>query len=174
MDRPAVAGGADVILIPEIPYHLEAVAKKIRKRQQDGKMFSIIVVAEGAKPEGGQMTVARIVKDSFEPIRLGGVGNKLAQELEEMMGIEARCTILGYLQRGGSPTAFDRVLCTRYGVAAIEACIAGIYNVMVSLRNDSIITVPLEEAGSEPRSVTRDNELIKAARDIGISFGDEE
>ena len=144
-----VAGGADVILIPEIPYHLDA------------------------KPEGGEMTVARIVKDSFEPIRLGGVGNKLAQQLEELTGIEARCTVLGYLQRGGSPTAFDRVLCTRYGVAAIEACIAGNYDVMVSLHNDSIVTVPLQDAGRKPRSVTVDNEIVKAARDIGICFGDE-
>ena len=119
------------------------------------------------------MTVARIVKDSFEPIRLGGVGNKLAQQLEELTGIEARCTILGYLQRGGSPTAFDRVLCTRYGVAAIEACIAGNYDVMVSLHNDSIVTVPLQDAGRKPRSVTPDNEIVKAARDIGICFGDE-
>ena len=169
-----VAGGADVILIPEIPYHLDAVAKKILKRQQEGKMFSIIVVAEGAKPEGGEMTVARIVKDSFEPIRLGGVGNKLAQQLEELTGIEARSTILGYLQRGGSPTAFDRVLCTRYGVAAIEACIAGNFDVMVSLHNDSIGTVPLQEAGGKPRSVTPDNEIVQAARSIGICFGDEE
>ena len=107
-------------------------------------------------------------------MRLGGVGNKLAQELEELTGIEARCTILGYLQRGGSPTAFDRVLCTRYGVAAVEACLKGESNVMVSLRNDSIVAVPLQEAGAEPRSVTRDNEIIKAARAIGISFGDEE
>ena len=137
-------------------------------------MFSIIVVAEGAKPVGGEMTVARIVKDSFEPIRLGGVGNKLAQELEELTGIESRCTILGYLQRGGSPTAFDRVLCTRYGVAAIEACMAGDYDVMVSLHNDSIVTVPLQDAGGKPRSVAADNEIVKAARDIGICFGDEE
>ncbi|MBQ9573287.1 MAG: 6-phosphofructokinase [Acidaminococcaceae bacterium] len=169
-----IAGGADVILIPEIPYHLKAVAAKVLKRQQDGKMFSIIVVAEGAKPVGGEMTVARIVKDSFEPIRLGGVGNKLAQELEELTGIESRCTILGYLQRGGSPTAFDRVLCTRYGVAAIEACMAGDYDVMVSLHNDSIVTVPLQDAGGKPRSVAADNEIVKAARAIGICFGDEE
>ena len=169
-----IAGGADVILIPEIPYHLNKVAEKIYKRQQEGKMFSIVVVAEGAKPVGGEMTVARIVKDSFEPIRLGGVGNKLAQELEELTGIEARCTILGYLQRGGSPTAFDRVLCTRYGVAAVEAGIEVNYNIVVALRNDSIVPVPLEEAGSEPRSVSPENEVVKAARAIGICFGDEE
>ena len=168
-----VAGGADVILIPEIPYHIEAVAEKIRRRKEEGKSFSIVVVAEGAKPEGGEMTIARIVKGSFEQIRLGGVGNKLANELEELTGIESRCTILGYLQRGGSPTAFDRVLCTRYGVAAVEACIKGEYDVMVSLHNDSIVQVSLQDAGAQPKSVLPDNEIIKAARYIGISFGDE-
>ena len=168
-----VAGGADVILIPEIPYHIEAVAEKIRQRKEKGKNFSIVVVAEGAKPEGGEMTIARIVKGSFEQIRLGGVGNKLANELEALTGIESRCTILGYLQRGGSPTAFDRVLCTRYGVAAVEACIKGEYDVMVSLHNDSIVQVSLQAAGAQPKSVLPDNEIIKAARYIGISFGDE-
>ncbi len=168
-----VAGGADVILIPEIPYHIEAVAEKIRQRKEKGKNFSIVVVAEGAKPEGGEMTIARIVKGSFEQIRLGGVGNKLANELEALTGIESRCTILGYLQRGGSPTAFDRVLCTRYGVAAVEACIKGEYDVMVSLHNDSIVQVSLQDAGAQPKSVLPDNEIIKAARYIGISFGDE-
>ncbi|MGI6262690.1 MAG: 6-phosphofructokinase [Succiniclasticum sp.] len=169
-----VAGGADVILIPEIPYHMDAIIRKIHERQRQGKMFSIIVVAEGSKPEGGEMTVARMVKGSYDPVRLGGVGFKLAKEIEEATGIESRCTVLGYLQRGGSPTAFDRVLCTRYGVAAVEAIIQGNYNVMVALRNDSIIQVPLEEAGSNPRSVPLDSEIIKAARYIGISFGDEE
>jgi len=149
------------------------VAEKIRRRKEGGKNFSIVVVAEGAKPEGGEMTIARIVKGSFEQIRLGGVGNKLANELEELTGIESRCTILGYLQRGGSPTAFDRVLCTRYGVAAVEACIKGEYDVMVSLHNDSIVQVPLQDAGAQPKSVLPDDEIIKAARYIGISFGDE-
>lgn len=168
-----IAGGADVILIPEIPYHLDAVTKKIRRRQRDGKKFSLVVVAEGARPEGGEMTVARVVKGSFDPIRLGGVGNKLAQELEDSTGIESRCTVLGYLQRGGSPTAFDRVLCTRYGVAAVEACIKGEYDVMVALRNNAIVQVPLQEAGAQPMSVPLDNDLIKAGRYIGVCFGDE-
>ena len=168
-----VAGGADVILLPEIPYDIDAVIRKIHQRQAQGKMFSIIVVAEGAKPIGGELTVARVVKDSFEQIRLGGVGEKLVREIEAKTGIESRCTVLGYLQRGGSPTAFDRVLCTRYGVAAVEACIKRHFNVMVALRNDSIIEVPLAEAGSGERFVPLDSEIIKAARYIGISFGDE-
>lgn len=92
-----------MILIPEIPYDLDAVIRKIHQRQQNGKKFSIITVAEGAKPIGGQLTIARMVKESFEPIRLGGIGEKLAREIEERTGIESRCTVLGYLQRGGSP-----------------------------------------------------------------------
>lgn len=167
-----IAGGADVILLPEIPYHLEPVIKKIQQRKDAGKNFSIIVVAEGAKPEGGEMSVARIVKGSFEPIRLGGIGEKVANEIEERTGIESRCTVLGYLQRGGSPTAFDRVLSTRYGVAAAEACLRGEYNVMVSLYHDQIVTVYIQKAASQPRQVTLDNEIIRTGRQIGICFGD--
>lgn len=168
-----IAGGADVILLPEIPYHMEAIIKKVEARRAAGKLFSIIVVAEGAKPEGGELSVARIVKNSFEQIRLGGAGEKLVRELEERTGIEARCTVLGYLQRGGSPTAFDRVLCTRYGVAAAEACLRGEYNVMVSLQNDKIETVYIQKAAAKPKEVPLDSEIIRTARQIGISFGDE-
>ena len=113
-----IAGGADVILLPEIPYDINSVLRKIEERRNSGKKFSIIVVAEGAKPIGGELSVARVVEGSFEPLRLGGAGEKLVREIEERTGIESRCTVLGYLQRGGSPTAFDRVLSTRYGVAA--------------------------------------------------------
>lgn len=169
-----IAGGADVILIPEIPYDIEAVIRKIRRRQQSGKKFSIITVAEGAKPIGGELTVARIVKESFEPIRLGGVGEKLAEEIEAKTGIESRCTVLGYLQRGGSPTAYDRVLSTRYGVAAVEACLAGEYNVMVALQANQIVRVPIAQAASEPHRVPVDSDIIRAGRHIGISFGDEQ
>lgn len=168
-----IAGGADVILIPEIPYDLDSIIEKIHQRQAAGKMFSIIVVAEGAKPLGGEMTVARRVKGSFEEIRLGGVGEKLVREIEEKTGIESRCTILGYLQRGGSPTAFDRVLCTRYGVAAVEACIKRHYNIMVALEGENVVEVSLDKAGAGARPVPVDSDLIKTARYIGISFGDE-
>ncbi|MBR2039558.1 MAG: 6-phosphofructokinase, partial [Phascolarctobacterium sp.] len=115
-----IAGGADVILIPEIPYDIDSVIKKIEDRKAKGKDFSIVVVAEGAKPIGGELSVARVVKGSFEPIRLGGAGEKLVREIEERTGIESRCTVLGYLQRGGSPSSYDRILSTRYGVAAAE------------------------------------------------------
>ncbi|MBO5168584.1 MAG: 6-phosphofructokinase [Phascolarctobacterium sp.] len=167
-----IAGGADVILIPEIPYDIDAVIKKIEDRKAKGKDFSIVVVAEGAKPIGGELSVARVVKGSFEPIRLGGAGEKLVREIEERTGIESRCTVLGYLQRGGSPSSYDRILSTRYGVAAAEACLRGEYNVMVSLENDQIVTVYIQKAASSPRLVPVDSEIIRTGRQIGICFGD--
>lgn len=166
-----IAGGADVILLPEIPYRLDSIVTKLQQRVDAGKSFSIVVVAEGAKPEGGEMSVARMVKGSFEPIRLGGIGEKVAREIEERTGIESRCTVLGYLQRGGSPTAFDRVLSTRYGVAAAEACLRGEYNVMVSLYHDQIVTVYIQKAASKPRQVPVDSEIIRTGRQLGICFG---
>ena len=167
-----IAGGADVILLPELPYKLEPVIAKIEARKAAGKSFSIVVVAEGAKPEGGEMSVARVVKGSFEPIRLGGIGEKVATAIEAATGIESRCTVLGYLQRGGSPTAYDRVLATRYGVAAAEACLRGEYNVMVSLYHDQIVTVYIQKAASKPRQVPVDSEIIRTGRQLGICFGD--
>lgn len=167
-----IAGGADVILLPEIPYSLDSVIAKIEARKAAGKNFSIIVVAEGAKPLGGELTVARVVEGSFEPIRLGGVGEKLVRAIEERTGIESRCTVLGYLQRGGSPSAYDRVLSTRYGVAAAEACLRGEYNVMVSLYHDQIVTVYIQRAASDARKVPGDSEIIRTGRQIGICFGD--
>ena len=167
-----IAGGADVILIPEIPYDIDSVIKKIEDRKAKGKDFSIVVVAEGAKPIGGELSVARVVKGSFEPIRLGGAGEKLVREIEERTGIESRCTVLGYLQRGGSPSSYDRILSTRYGVAAAEACLRGEYNVMVSLENDQIVTVYIQKAASSPRLVPVGSEIIRTGRQIGICFGD--
>ena len=167
-----IAGGADVILLPEIPYNIDSVIQKIEQRRKDGKNFSIVVVAEGAKPIGGELSVARVVKGSFEPIRLGGAGERLVREVEERTGIESRCTVLGYLQRGGSPSSYDRILSTRYGVAAAEACLRGEFNVMVSLENDQIVTVYIQKAASSPRLVPTDSEIIRTGRQIGICFGD--
>ena len=167
-----IAGGADVILLPEIPYDINSVINKVEARRNNGKQFSIIVVAEGAKPIGGELSVARVVEGSFEPLRLGGAGERLVRELEEKTGIESRCTVLGYLQRGGSPTAFDRVLSTRYGVAAAEACIRKEYNVMVSLQNDRIVTEPIAKLGAKPRLVPVDSDIIQAGRELGLCFGD--
>jgi 6-phosphofructokinase 1 len=165
-----MAGGADVILIPELPFHLESVVAKINARKAQGKLFSLIVVAEGAFPVGGEITVAHIVEGSAEKIRLGGIGEKLASQLENLTGAESRCTTLGHLQRGGSPTAFDRVLATRYGVAAVDAIVAGRSDCMVALQKNEIVCVPLQDVAGKPGNVPLDS--LHSGRSIGISFGD--
>jgi 6-phosphofructokinase 1 len=170
--QSGIAGGADVILIPEIPYTMDNVAKKIASRQEKGKKFSIVVVAEGAKPAGGELVVNRMVEGSFEPIRLGGVGNVVSYQIEEMTGIESRSTILGHLQRGGSPTAFDRILSTRYGAGAVQAVMEGKFGEMVCLRTPNIETVSLSKAVGEQRLVPADGDMVRAAKQIGLSFGD--
>jgi len=167
-----LAGGADVILIPELPYSMERVIAKITERRDIGKRFSIVVVAEGAKLAGGQMVVQRVVEDSFEPIRLGGVGNVVAGHIEEETGMESRVTVLGHLQRGGIPTAFDRILATRYGAAAVNMLMEGKYGEMVCLRTPNIESVPLAEAVGEMRLVPVNSDLVRTARQVGIAFGD--
>lgn len=167
-----ISGGADVILIPEIPYDIDSVVKKIKERYRKNKKFSIIVVAEGAKPKDGEMVVQKIVPQSHDPIRLGGIGHKLAEEIERIAGIETRVTVLGHLQRGGSPIPYDRILATRYGVAAVDAFARGDFGTMVSLKGLDIITVPLIEAIKELRTVPQNCDLIHAAKSVGISFGD--
>lgn len=168
-----VAGGGDVILIPEIPYDTEVVCKCCVDRSKRGKRFSIVIVAEGAKPKDGDMVVARMVKDSPDPIRLGGIGQKLADDIKERTGLSCRATVLGHLQRGGSPTAFDRVLSTRYGSAAAHLVAQGKFGRMVALQGNRIVDVPLEEAITKLKTVPVDHPLIAAARSIGTSFGDQ-
>ncbi len=167
-----IAGGADVILIPEIPYNIDVVVKKVNERSKEKKKFSIIVVAEGAKPIGGEMVVKKRVEDSFDPIRLGGIGDMVAQAVESATGKESRVTVLGHLQRGGSPTAFDRILSTRYGVGAVNLVAEGKFGRMVCLKGQSIDSVPLEEAVGELRKVPVDGELVRVARQLGICLGD--
>ncbi|MFZ5597316.1 MAG: 6-phosphofructokinase [Bacillota bacterium] len=169
-----VAGGADVILIPEIPYDINIVARKINHRSNQNKKFSIIVVAEGARPVDGEMVVQKRVEESFDPIRLGGIGQVVARDIEAITGKESRVTVLGHLQRGGSPTAYDRILSTRYGIAAVNYLMEGRYGHMVCLRGTSIDTVPLEEVTRGPRTISPELELLKVARQLGISFGDME
>jgi 6-phosphofructokinase 1 len=166
-----VAGGADVILIPEIPFTIEKVTEKLMERRRTGKKFSVIVAAEGAKPAGGQVVVKKVVEGSFEPLRLGGIGNQVAEEIEQHTRIETRVTVLGHLQRGGSPTPFDRILATRFGAAAVNFLAEGRYGEMVCLRTPEIRTVPLAEAVEVMRRVSLGNELIRAAKQMGISFG---
>jgi len=165
-----LAGGADCILLPEIPFDINSVIKKINNRKEKGKLFSIIVAAEGAFPFNGEQTVARIVEGSPEKIRLGGVGEKLTREIEALTGIESRCTVLGHLQRGGSPTSFDRVLSTRYGVAAVDALVASHTGCMVALQNNRIVRVPIESIAGQPGNVPLS--FLDFGRSIGVCFGD--
>lgn len=167
-----LAGGADVILIPEIPWTIEGVIRKVEARRAEGKPFSIVVVAEGAKTPEGELVVSRRVEGSVEKIRLGGIGQLVARMIEEKAGVETRVTVLGHIQRGGSPSAYDRVLATRFGVEACELAVRGIHGVMVCLRGNEISYVPLEEAAGRVRTIPPDHPLIRTARAIGISFGD--
>ena len=148
-----IAGGADVILVPEHPFDIEDVARHVRKRHTRGRFFSIVVVAEGAEPQEGTLVVQEAEVDAFGHARLGGIGNVLASELEKRTGFETRVTTLGHVQRGGTPTAFDRVLATRLGIAAIDAVHDGVFGVMVALRGQDIVTVPIAEATSELKTV---------------------
>ena len=168
-----IAGGADVILIPEIPFKIENVCRKIKERKLHGKKFSIVVVAEGAMPEGGEMVVQKFIADSADPIRLGGVGNVLSDQIEKCSQMETRVTVLGHLQRGGSPTPFDRILATRYGSMAVKILMDGHHGHMVSLQCGKIHAVPLGDAVHELRKVPVDHDKIFAARAVGVRFGDE-
>jgi len=161
-----IAGGADVILIPEKPFDINEVCKYIRHRQKRGRNFSIIVVAEGAKPKGGKEIVYSESVDEFGHIRLGGVGYYLGKEIEKCMGIETRGVVLGHLQRGGSPTAFDRVLATRFGIAAIDLVHKKKFDHMVALKGNKIISVPLKDVIGKRKTV--DLELYKIAN---VFFG---
>jgi 6-phosphofructokinase 1 len=165
-----IAGGADVILIPEIPFSLEAVAEKIRARDISGSNFSIIVVAEGAM-EIGHDLVYQDKGDSLRAPRLGGIGQHLQQDLENLTGKETRCVVLGHLQRGGRPNAFDRMLATNYGSAAVRALSRGESGVMVALQAGDVVTVPLTEAIKNIKTVPPNGQLVRTARDTGISFG---
>jgi ATP-dependent phosphofructokinase / diphosphate-dependent phosphofructokinase len=161
-----LSGGADVILIPEREFDVEEVCDTLERRHASGPSFSIVVVAEGAQAKGGQLAAQDAPTDAFGHVRLGGIGVQLEKEIEDRTGFETRVTILGHVQRGGSPLAFDRVLGTRFGVAAIEAAHEEDFGTMVALRGDSIIRVPLAEAVAEPKLV--DPELLETAE---VFFG---
>ena len=185
----AIAGGADVALIPEIPYDINKAAEKINKRKAAGKKFSVVVVAEGAMPKNGTITVesTRANGAGVDNNKLGGVGQIVAKQLEELTGLEARNTTLGYMQRGGTPTAFDRVLSTKYGAKAMELALEGKFGVLAVLKDGKLDSVSLEDvvgenkeigavsgntAVSNIRKVTMDHDLVKTARNIGICLGD--
>jgi len=185
----AIAGGADVALIPEIPYDINSVAEKIKNRQKRGKNFSIVVVSEGAKPKGGEMVVqgTRNNGSGVDNTKLGGIGQVVANQLEKITGLEARNTTLGYMQRGGTPTAYDRVLSTKYGTKAMQMALEGKFGRLAVIKNGKLDDVSLEDvvgnnktigavsgntAESNLRKVTMDDDLVKTARNIGINLGD--
>jgi 6-phosphofructokinase 1 len=151
-----IAGGAAEILLPEEPFDIEQVCDAIRRRHGRGRYASIVVVAEGAQPIEGSLTLADAEVDAFGHVRLGGIANVLATEIEARTGYETRVTILGHVQRGGTPTAYDRVLATRFGIAAIDAVHDGAFGQMVALRADEIVRVPLAEAVGELKLVDAD------------------
>ncbi len=165
-----ISGSADVILIPEIPYDLNKVVDKIREREQHASDFTIVVVAEGAKPAGGEVSV--LGKAVGQAEKLGGVGEKVAKGLESLTGKEARVVVLGHLLRGGSPTTFDRLIALRFGAAAVRALEEGQAGVMVALDPPTVKYVPLEEATRRMKTVPLDCDTILTGRDLGICFGD--
>ncbi len=168
----AIAGGADVCLIPEIPYDTEKIKAKIESRYNKRRGFCVIVVAEGSKVKGGSVTGTETGEVGYQHIKLGGVADKLAAELKDA-GVEhdIRCTILGHLQRGGSPIAFDRILASEFGVRAMELVIEGKFGQMVAYSNQDIVGVPLEVAVKQPHLVDPEGRLVHTAKGLGIEFG---
>jgi 6-phosphofructokinase 1 len=165
-----ISGSADAILIPEIPYDLTKVATKIAQRDHMGRHFSIVVVAEGAKPIGGEVSV--VSKELGRADRLGGLGDRVAQELQELTGKEARSVVLGHLLRGGSPTTFDRLIALRFGAAAVRALVEGQSGVMVALDPPTVRYVPLKKVAGRMKKVPLDCDTMLTGRELGICFGD--
>jgi phosphofructokinase-like protein len=169
----AIAGGAEVCLIPEIPYDINKVVDRIKARYQNGKGFVNVVIAEGAKSIDGHIYAQKSNEIGYENLRLGGVGHLLAEQLKTHgCDADSRVTVLGHLQRGGTPTAFDRVLATQFGVKAFEMVLDGQFGRMVAFKNNDSVTVSLEEATREYNYVHTDSYLVNTARGTGISFGD--
>jgi len=166
-----LAGGGDIILLPEIPYDIKKICEIVLKRNQCGKRFSIVVVSEGARPMRGKMVFKKIINDSTDPVRLGGIGNKIGDDIEKITGLEARVTILGHLQRGGEPSPFDRILATRFGTKACELAARGVFGKAVVLRSGQIRVVNLRDAVGSIKRVSVNNPVVKSAMAVGTSFG---
>ena len=166
-----VAGGADVIMIPEIAYDIDKVVARLQERESFGAKFSIVVVAEGAKPLGGNVTLLEQAHDGHVE-RLGGVGALVASVLQDKTGKETRCVVLGHLQRGGAPTPFDRVLATRFGGKAVELLTRGVFGRMVANNPPDIVPIPLADVVGKTKTVPLDYDLLKTAKAIGVAFGD--
>lgn len=169
-----IGGGADIILLPEIPFDMEAVASKILAREYQGSKFSIVVVAEGAVEAGDENGIDTERAGGVDTGRLGGMGIRVADEIAAATGKDARVVVLGHLQRGGAPTSYDRILATRFGCAAVRELAAGNFGQIVVLRGGEIGTIPMEVAAGKVKVVPVDCEQIAAARNLGISFGDED
>lgn len=167
-----IAGGGDIILIPEIPYDIDHICEAIKQRKYHGRYFSILVVGEGAKPKGGEMVVKKRVEGSPEPIRLGGIGHKVADDIEDKIQVETRVTVLGHLLRGGVPSPADRLLATRFGVAAAEQVAKRKFGKMVALRGNEIVTVPIDQIAGKTRIVPLDSPFLSMARSVGTCLGD--
>ena len=167
-----IAGGADIILIPEIPFSWQKIYDKIHKRQLMGKKFSLVCVAEGAKAQGEEIVVKETDIKRTDPIQLGGIGALVAKNIEKNTGRETRVTVLGHLQRGGSPTPYDRILSTKFGAFAIELVSQGKFGRMVALKGNEIKNVRIEDAIGKQKLVKADNQAVFAAKAVGISFGD--
>jgi 6-phosphofructokinase 1 len=166
-----ISGGGDVILIPEIPFRLESVCAKVAEREREGKHFTLVVVAEGAREQGKDFVTAGDAGTNREA-RLGGIGAVVAAEIQKRTGKETRVCVLGHLQRGGAPTSFDRLLCTRFGARAVQLIAEETYGYMVALRPPDTAAVKLSEAIGRLRSVPPDGDMVQTARALGISFGD--
>lgn len=167
-----LAGGADIILLPEVPFSWESVYEKIHKRELMSKRFSLVCVAEGAKPLGGELVTRGTDRKRTDPIQLGGIGKLVADNIEKNTGRETRVTVLGHLQRGGSPTPYDRILSTKFGAFAIYLAAQKRFGCMAALKGTEIIDVDIEDAICNQKLVKMDNQSVRAARAIGISFGD--
>jgi len=167
-----LSGGADIILIPEIPFSWDKIYDKIHKRELMGKRFSLVCVAEGAKPAGGKMIQRGTDKKRTDPIQLGGIGKVVADNIEKNTGRETRVTVLGHLQRGGSPTPYDRILATKFGAFAIQLAAEKKFGRMVALKGNEIKNIKIEDAIAKQKLVKPDNQAVVAARALGLSFGD--
>ena len=167
-----IAAGGDIILIPEMPYDIRRIAQRVTERHRKGNKFSIIVVAEGAKERGGELVIQKIVKESTIQARFGGIGFVLGEHLEKLTGLETRAVIMGHLQRGGSPTAYDRILATRLGTKAAEMVEERDFGYMVAVRGGALVKVSLKEVARGPKTIPRNHPLIAAARCVGTCFGD--
>ncbi len=167
-----ISSGSDVILIPEIPYDLGRICEVLERRGRNGKRFSIVAVSEGAKPIGGEVVVQRLVETSPDPIRLGGIANKLVADIEGASGLESRATILGHIQRGGTPTPADRVLATMFGHQALKLLLGGAEGKLVVWKDGKLSQVDIESVAGKQRKVPLDHPLVATARAVGTSLGD--